>query len=141
MEELIRQEAFGLAYIAALMGIFGALALGLSFVGVYGLMNCLVSEQIREIGVRMALGASPRAIVGMFCRDGLRKAAVGLAIGLVLGFGLERLMRATMLGVAGDAELILFWTPLLLAGAVAIAVYIPARKATRVDPVHALRDS
>jgi putative ABC transport system permease protein len=138
MEELIHQEAFGLVYIAALMGIFGALALGLSFVGVYGLMNCLVSEQVREIGVRMALGASHQNIIAMFCFDGLRKAAVGLLIGFFLALGLERIMRATLLGVTG-APLLLLCLPLVLAAAVAIAVYIPARKATRVDPVDALR--
>ncbi|HEY3837078.1 MAG TPA: ABC transporter permease, partial [Bryobacteraceae bacterium] len=81
MRELIRQESFGLVYIAVLMGIFGSLALALSFVGVYGLLTCLVTERGREVGVRIALGASPREIVRLFCRDGFRTASVGLLTG------------------------------------------------------------
>jgi putative ABC transport system permease protein len=122
------------------MGVFGALAMALAFVGVYGLLSSLVTERTREIGVRMALGASPRAVVAMFCCDGFRTAAIGLAIGFILAFGLVRWMRATLFGVT-DAGAILWGLPLALAGAVALAIYIPARAATTgVDPVLALRD-
>ena len=139
MRELIRQESFGLVYIAALMGVFGALALALSFVGVYGLVSYLVSERTREVGVRMALGASPRVVVMMFCRDGFRTAAIGLAIGLLLTFGLARIMQSTITGI--DAASFALWSmPLALAAAVALAIYLPARKATRVDPTLALRE-
>jgi putative ABC transport system permease protein len=139
MQELIHQESFGLLYIAALMAVFGALALALSFVGVYGLLSYLVTERTREVGVRMALGASPRSIVGMFCRDGFHTAAIGLATGFVSALGLTRLMHATIIGV-DDASLLLWCMPLALAGAVALAIYIPARRATRIDPVLALRE-
>ena len=139
MRELIRQESFGLVYIAALMGVFGALALALSFVGVYGLLSYLVSERTREVGVRMALGASPRAIVRLFCREGFCTAAVGLAIGLVMALGLLRVMGSAMIGM--DAASLVLWSmPLPLTGAVALAIYIPARRATRVDPMLALRE-
>jgi putative ABC transport system permease protein len=139
MRELIRQESFGLVYAAALMGVFGGLALALSFVGVYGLLSYLVTERTREVGVRIALGASPRAIVGMFCREGLHTAAMGLAIGFVLAGGLMRVMGATIVGV-DSASLALWSMPLVLSGAVALAIYLPARRATRVDPLLALRE-
>jgi predicted permease len=139
MRELIRQENFGLVYIAALMGTFGALALALSFIGVYGLLSYVVAERTREVGVRMALGATPRAIVAMFCRDGLRVAATGLATGFVLAFGLARVMRATIFGVTDGESLALWCLPLVLATAVALAIYLPARRATRIDPMLALR--
>jgi ABC-type antimicrobial peptide transport system permease subunit len=139
MRELIRQESFGLVYIAVLMGIFGSLALALSFVGVYGLLTCLVTERGREVGVRIALGASPREIVRLFCRDGFRTASVGLLTGFAGGLGLARIMRSSIIGV-DSGSLVLWCLPLALMGVVALAIYIPALRATRVDPMLALRE-
>ena len=109
----------------------------LGYVGPNGAGKSLNAGARLEPAMLLTLHLSPN--VAMFCRDGLRRAAAGLAIGFVLGFGLERLLRAAMLGVTDDVPLVLFCMPLVLAGAVGLAIYIPARKATRVDPVDALR--
>src|SRR4029079_19459569 len=93
MDILIHNQALGIIYVAVLMGVFGVLALVLACVGVYGVMAFLVQEQTHEIGVRMALGAQRDSVLAMILRRGLGTTLIGLAIGLVMAFGLARLMQ------------------------------------------------
>jgi len=138
MASLIEQEAFVFAYMAALMGVFGVLALVLSSVGVYGVMAYVVSGQTHEIGVRMALGAPRGTVLAMLFRRGMRTALVGLAVGLIPAYGLARLMRAVVFGVSAVGPAVL-GIPLVLAASAALAIYIPARRALKIDPMAALR--
>jgi putative ABC transport system permease protein len=138
MTNLIEQEAFGVAYMAALMGAFGLLALALSSVGVYGVMAYVVSGQTHEIGIRMALGAPRGTVLAMLFRRGMWTALAGLLVGLIPAYGLARLIRAVVFGASSVGPAI-FAIPLVLAFAAAIAIYIPARRALKIDPIAALR--
>ena len=140
MTELIRQEAFVFVYMAALMGIFGLLALALSAVGVYGVTASAISARTHEIGIRIALGASRGKVLGLLFRSGMLTACVGLGVGLIPAYGLARLMRATVFGVSAVGPGVFVGIPLALAGAAALAIYIPARRAVRMDPMAALRN-
>jgi predicted permease len=140
MTELIRQEAFVFAYMATLMGIFGLVALVLSAVGVYGVTAFVISGQTHEIGIRIALGAPRGRVLGMLFRRGMLAASVGLAAGLIPAYGLARLMKAVVFGVSSVGPAVLVGIPLALAGAAALAIYIPARRAVRIDPIAALRN-
>jgi putative ABC transport system permease protein len=139
MSNLIEQEAFVLAYMAALMGVFGVLALALSSVGVYGVMAYVVSDQTHEIGIRMALGAPRGTVLAMLFRRGMWTALVGLVVGLIPAYGLARLMRAVVFGVNSVGTPVLVGIPLVLATAAAVAIYIPALRALKIDPMAALR--
>jgi putative ABC transport system permease protein len=138
MTNLIEQEAFVLAYMAALMGVFGVLALALSTVGVYGVMAFMVSGQTHEIGIRMALGAQRGTVLAMLFRRGMRTALAGLLVGLIPAYGLARLMRAVVFGVSAVGPAV-YAIPLVLVAAAAVAIYIPARRALKIDPAGALR--
>jgi putative ABC transport system permease protein len=140
MTNLIQQEAFVFVYMAALMGIFGLLALVLSAVGVYGVTASAISARTHEIGIRIALGGSRGRVLGMLFRRGMLTAAAGLAVGMVPAYGLARLMRATVFGVSAVGPAVFLWIPLALAGAAALAIYIPARRAVNGDPMAALRN-
>jgi putative ABC transport system permease protein len=140
MTELIRQEAFVFVYMAALMGIFGLLALALSAVGVYGVTASAISARTHEIGIRIALGASRGKVLGLLFRSGMLTACAGLGIGLIPAYGLARLMRATVFGVSAVGPGVFVGIPLVLAGAAVLAIYIPARRAVRADPMAALRN-
>lgn len=140
MTDLIRQEAFVFIYMAALMGVFGLVALALSAVGVYGVTAFVISGQTHEIGIRMALGATRRKVFGMLFRRGMLPASAGLVIGLIPAYGLARLMRAMVFGVSAVSPAVFLGIPLVLAGAAALAIYIPARRAVRMDPMAALRN-
>src|SRR5258708_15799980 len=98
MEKQIHNRAIGLNYMAALMGVFGGIALLLSAIGVYGVMSYLVSEQTHEIGVRMALGAARSSVLQMGFRRGMVTAVAGLAVGLPPGYGVARPVSAFILG-------------------------------------------
>jgi putative ABC transport system permease protein len=117
----------------------GALALLLAGIGVYGVKSYVVSQRTREIGIRLALGASPRDIVWMLLRDGARMTLVGLAIGFPLAVALGRLLSVAMFEVSPYDPLVLTLAPLVLTGAAALAAYLPARRGMRVSPLEALR--
>ena len=140
MTNLIRQEAFVFVYMAALMGIFGLLALALSAVGVYGVTASVISARTHEIGIRIALGAPRGKVLGMLFRSGMMTACAGLAVGLIPAYALARLMRATVFGVSAVGPGVFVGIPLALAGAAALAIYIPARRAVKTDPMSALRN-
>ena len=139
METLIRQESFGLALMAGLMGASGLLALALSAVGVYGVMAYSISGRTHETGIRMALGARRGQVIAMLFRSGVWSALVGLLLGLIPAWGIARVMQSFIFGVkAGDAAAFV-GVPLLLMAASAVAIYVPAVRGTRTDPIRALR--
>jgi len=140
LSTLITQEGFVFAYMAALMGIFGLIALALSAIGVYGVMSYMVSQQSHEIGVRMALGAPRRRVLAMLVGRGMRTAGIGLGIGILPAYALGRLMRAAVWGVTLADPAVFVVIPLALLAVATLAVYIPVRRATHVDPLPALRE-
>jgi len=124
---------------AVLMGVFGALALGLSAIGVYGVMAYLVSEQTREIGIRMALGAERQNVLGMIFRRGMITVAAGLGVGLPVAWVFARLMSSLVFGVTAGDPATFVGIPLALIAAAALAIYVPVRRAMHIDPIVALR--
>jgi putative ABC transport system permease protein len=139
MEKSIHNRAIGLNYMAALMGIFGGVALLLSAIGVYGVMAYLVSEQTHQIGLRMALGAPRGSVLQMVFRHGMLTAGAGLAVGLPLAYGFARLMSSLIFGVTTTDATTFVGIPVALIAAAALAIYIPARRAMKIDPIVALR--
>ena len=124
---------------ALLLATFAALALTLAIVGLYGAVSYGISQRTQEIGIRMALGATPRLVFGMVFGHGLRLIALGLAIGLCAAFSLTRLMTALLFGVRATDPLTFTLVPILLTAVTALACYIPTRRAMRIDPMAALR--
>ena len=121
-----------------LMGVFAAVALSLSVIGIYGVMSYLVSQRTREIGIRLALGAGGGDILRLVVGNGARLIAGGILIGLVASFALQRLVSSLLFGVtAADAASAI--AVAVLAAVALLACYLPALRATRVDPLHALR--
>ena len=123
----------------ALFGGFAALALALAAVGLYGVLSYVVSQQTRDIGVRIALGASPRDVTRMVLSRGLRLAAGGITIGLALGIAVARTIAGVLYGISPADPITFSLIPLVLLAITAIACYVPARRAMRVDPIVALR--
>ena len=128
------------ARIAAwLLGSFGALALVLAAVGLYGVMSYMVASRTHEIGVRMAMGARGADVLTLVLGQGLRLTAIGLAIGLVGALMLTPLMRALLYGVSSRDALTYASVLIVLALVALVACLVPARRATKMDPVWALR--
>jgi len=124
----------------AMLGAFALFALILAAVGVYGVMAYLVSQSTHDIGLRMALGAQPANIVGMVMRQGMKLAAFGIAAGLIGAAALTRVMAGLLFGVSATDVPTFAAVTLLLALIALLATYIPARRATGVDPIVALRE-
>jgi putative ABC transport system permease protein len=119
--------------------VFAGTALLLSAIGIYGVMSYAVTRRTHELGVRLALGSSRWEIVGLVLRQGMQVAGIGLGGGLVAAVALTRLMAGLLYGVRPADPATLGAVALLLAGIAMLACYIPARRATAVDPVVALR--
>jgi len=140
MESSIYNNAIGLNFMAALMGAFGLLALSLSAIGVYGLMAHLVSAQTREIGIRIALGAQRYNVLAWTFRRGMLPIAGGLGLGLMLAWGFSRLLASVIYGVTANDVITFVGVPVALITVALLAIYIPARRAMRIDPIVALRE-
>jgi putative ABC transport system permease protein len=121
-----------------LMGAFALLALTLAGIGIYGLLSYAVAQRQHEIGIRMALGANARTVQRMMMRQGMTLAAVGAILGLAAALVLGRLANSFLYGVSWADPITLIAVPTVLLGIAALACYLPARRATRVDPVIAL---
>ena len=140
LEQLIEGRALlGPRFASGLAGVFGALARGLAMIGLYGVVSYSVSQRTREIGIRIALGAPLRAVRRMVVGDGLRLAGIGVIVGGATAFGLTRAIRSLFFGMDPDDAGPLLLVPLLLIVVAIIASYIPALRATKVNPVAALR--
>jgi ABC-type antimicrobial peptide transport system permease subunit len=125
---------------ATLLTVFGGLALILAVVGVYGVLSYSVSQQTREIGVRVALGARSSQVMRLIVGQGFRLAVTGLALGLIGALLLTRLLSSLLFGI-GPYDLLTFSAvSLVLTTAAILACYIPARRATKVDPIAALHE-
>jgi len=139
LARLFVDEMSPFRFAALLMLVFGAIALALAAVGVYGVMSYGVAQRTHEIGVRMALGAEARDVLWLIVGQGIKTAALGLAIGAPLALGLSRLMASLLFGVVSLEYAILIGFVSLLAAVAFLSSYIPARRATKVDPMVALR--
>jgi ABC-type antimicrobial peptide transport system permease subunit len=121
------------------MTVFGTLALVLAVVGLYAVIAYLVAQRRHEIGLRIALGATRRNVVGLTVRQALNLILVGSAVGLLLAVALARVLEAALLGIASsDATVFMLFGGVLI-GASLLAAYIPARRAASADPMVALR--
>jgi len=125
---------------ASLLGIFAMIALALSAVGIFGVMTAMVTQRTRELAVRLALGAHPRRVLHLVLSHGATLAGIGIAIGLFGAFALSRVVAGMLYNVAPTDPFTLFSVSLLLAAVALLACYIPARRATRLDPIITLRE-
>ena len=141
MDDVVGDAIARPRFLTVLLAIFAGLALALAAVGTYGILSYLVSERKQEIGIRMALGADRRGILKLVLSRGLLLSAIGLVLGLAASFGLTRVMRTLLFNVTPTDPL----TLVLVAGVMIVvataACFVPAWRATRVDPLVVLRDT
>jgi putative ABC transport system permease protein len=139
IEEVVSESLADRRFNAVLLGAFGASALVLAVLGIYGVVAYGVTERTREIGLRMALGARPGDVLGLVVGQGSRLVVLGLAVGLVLAIGLTRLLSSLLFQVGAADPLTYGALVLVLGGIALLACYLPARQASRVDPMVSLR--
>ncbi|HTS25341.1 MAG TPA: ABC transporter permease [Bryobacteraceae bacterium] len=139
MEEVRTRSTARQDFDMSLLTIFGGVALLLAAIGIYGLMAYTVQLRTREIGIRLALGAAPAGVRTMMMLQGTRLAVAGLAIGIVAAFGLARLLAGLLFGVKASDPFVFVMVPLLLGGVALLAAWLPVRRATRINPMRALR--
>ncbi len=139
LEEVASEGTAQRRLTVALISVFAGLALVLAAIGIYGVMSYAVAQRTSEIGIRMALGAEREHILGMVLRHGALLASTGVAVGLVAALGLARLLTSLLFQISANDPPTFGVVPLLLLAVAALACYLPARRATRVDPLVALR--
>jgi len=139
VQQILGQGLWAARMGAALLGLFGALALILASIGIYGVLAYSVAQRTSEIGLRMALGAQPRQVLGLVLRQGMLLAVIGAAVGIVVALPVARMAAGLLYGVSATDPLTYAGITLLLMAVALLACYLPARRATRIDPLIALR--
>jgi predicted permease len=139
MSDLVSASLAPRRFVVTLLGIFAGLALLMAVIGLYGVISYSVTQRTQEIGIRMALGAQPSGVLGLVIGQGMHLAGIGAAIGLIVSLAFSRLLRNQLFQVSAFDPLTFAVTALILIAAALLATYIPARRATRVDPMDALR--
>jgi ABC-type antimicrobial peptide transport system permease subunit len=139
MDEVASQSTARTRFIMLLMSVFGGVALLLGATGIYGLMAYSVQQRTQEMGIRMALGAGRTEVRNMVISHGMRLAFIGMAIGIVLAFGLTRFIASFLFGVKAWDPTVFITVPILLSSVALFAVGVPALRASRIDPIDALR--
>lgn len=139
MEEVVSRSTSRQRFNMWLMAVFGFCALFLAAIGIYGLIAYSVEQRTQEIGIRLALGANTAQVKNMVVLQGMRLAIVGVVIGLASAFGLARLIESLLFGVTTRDPLVFAGVPVLLTAIAFLAVWLPARRASTVDPIVALR--
>jgi len=136
----LRSEAVSTRrFVLLIVGAFGALALGLAAIGVYGVMSLIVSERTREVGVRLALGAEPSQLLRMIVMQAAKLAGIGVVIGVIVALPLAPLLDSQLYGIQSFDPMTFISVPVVLLVVAALAAVVPARKAMRIDPLAALR--
>ena len=139
MDQILSNSVAGQRFNAVLLGIFASLALILATIGVFGVINYSVAQRTHEIGIRLALGAQRRDVFKLIVGEGLLLALIGVAVGAAGAFGLTRLIESLLFGVSPTDALTFAIVSILVTIVALVACYLPARRATRVDPLEALR--
>jgi putative ABC transport system permease protein len=140
MQKVLESSLASQRFSASLLGIFATIALALSAVGIFGVMTAMVTQRTRELAVRLALGAHPRKVLQLVMSHGATLAGIGIGIGLFGAFALSRVVAGLLYNVAATDPFTLFSVSMLLAAVALLACYIPARRATRLDPIITLRE-
>src|ERR1700704_3156007 len=139
VQQILGQGLWAARMGAALLGLFGALALILASIGIYGVLAYSVAQRTSEIGLRMALGAQPRQVLGLVLKQGMLLALIGAGVGVLVALPVARMASGLLYGVSATDTLTYAGITLLLMGVALLACYLPARRATRIDPLVALR--
>ena len=140
MTQLLVRSLTGARFYTSLLAVFAAVGLALAAIGVFGVMSYTVAQRAREISIRLALGAVPRDLVRMIVGRGLGLSAIGLIIGLAAAIALGRFIQGQLFGVALVDPVTFGGVPLVLVASAALACFVPARRATKLDPANALRE-
>jgi putative ABC transport system permease protein len=139
MESLLSSSVSQPRFRTLLLSLFAALALILAVIGIYGVIAYSVTQRTHEIGIRLALGAERRDVLSLVLRQGMRLTGIGVLAGLAGAFALTRLMHGLLFGISPTDLLTFAAIPLLLTGVALLACWLPARRATKVDPLIGLR--
>ena len=139
LEEVVGDSMAARRFTMVLLSVFAALALLLSSIGIYGVISYVVSQRTNEIGIRIALGAQQRDVLRLMLGEGMKMALIGVAIGIAVALGLTHLMVNILFGVSATDPLTFLGVATLLVLVALTACWIPARRATKVDPLVALR--
>jgi ABC-type antimicrobial peptide transport system permease subunit len=140
-KEMVAVSLYAQKVAAALLSVIGAVALLLAALGIYSVLAYAVSQRAHEFGIRMALGATPSDVVGLVLRRGMALTAAGVVLGAVLAIVLMRMAAGLLVGVSPGDPLAIGGSALFLGAIALLASYLPARRATKVDPVVTLRES
>jgi putative ABC transport system permease protein len=139
LTQLIGRQTAARRFNTTLLGVFALLAVGLALIGIYGVTGYAVAQRHRELGIRMALGARPADVVRMLVVESLRRVGLGVVIGLAVAFVATRALTSMLFGIAPSDVSTFVATAILLAAVALLATWLPARRATRVDPIVSLR--